>query len=299
MTKHSRITALTIFALALALGRPALSQEQTRHLWDTAFLTPTTNAAKTHDNSAKKPHYTILTPKVSSLDVDPNTVVGITVWRLREHKDNDTGERLLTHDGSKNIELEPRRISARTPLKRGDKVRVTVEAAREGYLYVVDQERYADGKEGEPYLIFPVSTIRGGENHVTPGEIIELPAQDDDPPYLTISISRPDHVGERLTILISPTPLKDVEPKAKAQRLSREQYAAWERDSHISTGMAEMASNLDFSWSKEEKEAGRDPAATLQSAAPHPQTLFYSPQADAKAPTLVKLVLNYAPQGQR
>ncbi len=220
------------------------------------------------------------------------------MWRLREHKNGDAGERLLVHKSSKLIEFEPRRVSARTLFRKDDRVRITVETAHEGYLYVVDQEKYSNGKLGEPYLIFPVSTIRAGENHLLPGQIVEIPAQDDDPPYFQIRTSRPDHIGEQLTILIAPRPLKDIFAMSNWQRLSLEQYAQLERNSHISTGMAEMTAHLDSAWSKEEKNAGRTPTTALPATAPLPQTLFYSPGAGTQSPTIVKLVLKYVPQGR-
>lgn len=272
------------------------TQDTTRHIWDSAFLPPKAKKSA-HDQSAGKAQYTILTPKVPFQKVDPSTVVGITVWRLRELKKGDGGERLLTHDGAKPVELEPKRVSAQTLFKKDDKVRITVEAAREGYLYVVDRERYSNGKLGEPYLIFPSSTIRHGENHIGPGQIVEFPAQDDDPPYFGIKKSRPDQIGEQLTVMVSPTAFEDISPKESPQRLSPEQCAKWEKDSQVEAGMAEITGTRALGWSKEEKDAGRDPALRLPADAPLPQTLFYSPEATAQSPTIVKLVLNYAPSG--
>ena len=52
------------------------------------------------------------------------------------------------------------------------------------YLYVIDREQYADGTQGEPYLIFPTTRTRGGDNSVKAGRVMEIPSQDDNPPYL-------------------------------------------------------------------------------------------------------------------
>lgn len=293
--RHHKLALLSTLAFALAI--PMRAQDTTRHIWDTAFL-----ASKNEKNEKsqvnRKPHYTVLTPKVPFQNVDPSTVVGITVWRLQEHRPGGSGERLLGHNGSKTVELEPRRVSAQTLFNKDDKVRITVETAREGYLYIVDRERYGNGKQGEPYLIFPVTTIRGGENHVLPGHIIELPAQDDDPPYFGMERSRPDQVGEQLTLLITPTPLKDLAPKEDRQRLAPEQYVQFEKESHVSAGMAEATANQSLGWSKEEKSAGHNPAVGLPATAPLPQTLFYSPDSTPQKPTIVKLLLNYAPLGR-
>ncbi len=293
MLKHQYISI--VCALAFALALPATAQDATRHIWDTGFLAPKTEKTAKTQNS--KPRYTVLTPTVPFKNVDPSTVIGITLWRLRKSKPGDSGERLLEHKGSKPVDFEPRRVSARTVFNKNDKVRITVETAREGYLYIIDREKYRNGSVGEPYLIFPMTTIRGGENHVLPGQIVELPAQDDDPPYFDMGRSRPDQVGEELTLLLSSTPLKDIEAKEDRQRLSPEQCAQLEKEARVNAGMAEAAAGQGIVWSKEEKNAGQNPALGLSAAAPLPQTLFYSPDAGAQKPTIVNLVLNYAPKG--
>ena len=76
------------------------------------------------------------------------------------------------------------------------------EAVRAGYLYVIDREQYADGTLGEPYLIFPTRTS-AGDNKVA-GRLLEIPAQDDSPPFFTMKKSRPDHVAEVLSVLVTP-----------------------------------------------------------------------------------------------
>jgi len=291
MSKYCKIPLL-----AFAITLPMCSQDATRHIWDTAFLTPVPKTQKLHGQSSSRPHYNILTPRISPQNVNPGAVIGVTLWQLRQYKAGDQGERLLVHKGSTTVELEPRRVSAQTVFRTNDKVRISVEAAHEGYLYVVDQEKYGNGKLGEPYLIFPVTTIRGGENHLLPAQIAEIPAQDDDPPYFEIKTSRPDHIGEQLTILLSPTLLKDVVPTPGGQRLSSAQFAEWERNAHMSTGMAEMSASLNSFWSSAERNAGLNTAAALPAGAPHPQLLFYNPKAGSDAPIMVKLVLRYAPQ---
>jgi hypothetical protein len=46
-------------------------------------------------------------------------------------------------------EWTPQRIEADTPLKVGERVRLSIESPRTGYLYVIDREQYADGSYGE------------------------------------------------------------------------------------------------------------------------------------------------------
>jgi hypothetical protein len=66
--------------------------------------------------------------------------IGVTVWRLRPAKSGDTGGRVLVLDGQKQYEWTPERIEADTPLNIGDRVRLTVESPRPGFLYIIDRE---------------------------------------------------------------------------------------------------------------------------------------------------------------
>ena len=87
--------------------------------------------------------------------------IGITIWRLRPSRANDENARVLVLDGLKQTQYTPERIEANTPLNIGDRVRITVESPRLGFLYIVDREQYADGSLGEPVLIFPTLHTRG------------------------------------------------------------------------------------------------------------------------------------------
>src|SRR3954469_7238132 len=103
--------------------------------------------------------------------------IGVTVWRLRPARDNDDGARVVVMDGLKQVQYTPERIEAETPLNVGDRVRITVESPRPGFLYIIDREQYADGSLGEPVMIFPTLHTRGGDNRVMPGRLIDIPAQ--------------------------------------------------------------------------------------------------------------------------
>src|SRR6185295_7580311 len=129
---------------------------------------------------------------------------------------SDSGERLIVHDDDAVKEWMPERISANTRLVQGDKLRISVETVRAGYLYVIDREQYADGTLGEPYLIFPTTRTSGGNNEVAVGRLLEIPAQDDSPPFFTMKKSRPDHVAEVVSVLVTPEPLAGLQITDKA-----------------------------------------------------------------------------------
>jgi len=282
---------LTLVALSFCLVEPrslAAAQtvdERTRKLWDTAF----TGASTPRKSSKRRSKYRVATPNVPVDNVAPDTVVGVTIWRLRPANRSDSGERLIVHDDSATKEWLPERISANTRLVQGDRLRISVEAVRDGYLYVINREQYSDGTLGEPYLIFPTTRTAGGDNQVAIGKLIEIPAQDDSPPFFTMRKSRPDHVAEVVSVLVTPTPLEGVQITDKAQKLSDGQVAKWESAWGSSVGRLEMATTGQ-AWTKEEKDST---TRALTASAPAPQLLFYRPMVKPTEPMFVKLKLQY------
>jgi len=230
---------LCLAGLLAAVAQQAQEEDATRQLWDTAFISQG-NKAKAARKPARR-NYRIVTPQVPVTGVSADTVIGVTLWRLRPTRPADTGERIITHDGPESVEWLPERVSSTGRLSEGDRIRMSIEAARTGYLYVVDQEIYADGSKGEPFLIFPTTRTRGGDNSVKAGRVIELPSQDDSPPFFTLKRTRVDHVGENVTVLVTPTPIEGLGISDKALRISDETLASWEKSWGAQTGRLEMA----------------------------------------------------------
>ena len=129
---------IAIAVAALIVGSDFVAAQNqdhaTRRLWDTAFI----KSAKQRRTGARR--YRLITPNIPVTGVAGDSVVGVTVWRLRRPTDSDSGERLLVQDGTNEEAWIPERISANTRLTPGDRLRVSVEAARTGYLYVIDQK---------------------------------------------------------------------------------------------------------------------------------------------------------------
>lgn len=304
--KHKRRIIGSIRAVAILLASAGLlvvvdlvpaqtPNEATRRIWDTAFINPgRANAAKRRRSNARS--YRIATPDIPVTGVAGDTVVGVTVWRLRRSTPADSGERLIVHEGTDTGEWLPERISANAKLAEGDRLRISVEAARTGYLYVIDREQYADGSLGEPYLIFPTTRTLKGENKASVGKVIEIPAQDDGPPYFTVRRSRSGQVAEVLSVFVTPAPLEGLEITDKAQKLSEAQVTAWERQWSTQVGSLELENGAGKAWTKEEKQAGADSTIVLKAHAPAPQVLYYRQNAKATDPILVKVQLRYRPR---
>src|SRR6185436_14533922 len=273
-----------LFLITGSLVVAQKADDATRKLWDTAYIAP----ASSKTTARRRSKYRVATPNVPTENVVPESVVGVTIWRLRPAGRADSGERIIVHDDNSK-EYVPERISANTKLNAGDRLRISVEAARNGYLYVIDRELYADGTLGEPYLIFPTTRTLNGDNQVSVGKLAELPAQDDSPPFFTIRKSRPDQVAEMVSVLVTPTPLEGVEITDKAQKLTSDQVAKWEKSWSTSVGRLEMES-VGQTWTKVEKDAALNTRA-LTATAPPPQMLFYRPSAKSTDGMFVKLRL--------
>jgi len=293
---YRRIPLALLFCLVTLLAvvaQQAQESDATRHLWDTAFI----NQNKTSKKVVRR-SYRVVTPRVSTTGVEPDSVIGVTLWRLRPNRRADAGERIIVQEGADSTSWVPERVSSTGKLSEGDRIRISIEAARTGYLYVVDQEMYADGSKGEPYLIFPTSRTRAGDNSVQAGRVIEIPAQDDAPPFFTLKRTRSNHVGETMTVLVSPTPIPNLKISDKAQLLSIDTLNSWEKSWGVPTGRLEMNNGEGKTWTKQERDAGADRTRSLVDSEPAPQTIYYRPGVDTTTPVLVKVELQYARAGR-
>lgn len=202
---------------------------------------------------------------------------------------------MLVMENAQSSNWTPERIEADTPLNVGERVRISVESPRVGYLYVVDREQYADGSLGDAYLIFPTLRTRGGDNQVRPGKLIDIPAQEDNPSYFTLvpSPSRSDQVAEVLNIIVTPQPLEDLRITDKPLKLSKSDVAKWERSWSNEVERFEMVGGAGTPWSKVEMEAGSTASARLLTQEePAPQTI-YRVSSKNKTAVLVTVPLRY------
>jgi hypothetical protein len=229
---------------------------------------------------AENPHSTPGGPQDRKPDLSrlrPRQVLrqfGLTVWRLRPAEPRESGARILVHEDGKERAWIPERVSAHTPLREGDRIRLSFESAQEGYLYVVDREQYAGGKSGPPYLIFPTMRTRKGDNLVTPGLLVEIPSQNDRPNYLTLRASHAEETGENLSFIVSPHPLEGVKIGAEARALPEIDFARWAQEWSAKVETLELQSNVGKTWTTVEQEAGADHTRLLTQEDPGPQIIY-------------------------
>ncbi len=261
MTKN---LVLPFLVIALAATQQAGdSDSRTRQLWDTTLLNK--RPASSKPAAVKRPPATPVT----------GALIGVTVWRLRPSKPGDAREvRAMIHEDADDVEWTPERVASDTPLAEGQKVRLSVEAAEAGYLYVVDRDEYADGTKSDPYLIFPTQRTRGGDNRVTAGVVAEIPASDDNPSFFKVQRSRPDQISEALTILISPKPIAGLQIGRQRLKLSDEQVATWEKQWKAKAYKLEAQGQEGKAYTIAEKQAGSG-AKPLTNDDPTPQTMYH------------------------
>jgi hypothetical protein len=184
-----------------------------------------------------------------------------------------------------------RPVDPEAKLSVGDRVRLSIESPRAGYLYVIDREKEGDGSLGDPYLIFPTTRTREGENAVKPGRLIDVPSANDRPSYFTVKPSRDTQVGELLTIIVSPKPLPGIMIGDQPLKLAREQVEAWEKSWSAPVERLTMAAARRL-WTRTEQEAAADPTRLLTQEDPAPQSL-YRVATKAGIPVIVNVTLNF------
>ncbi len=83
---------LCLAGFQAAMALQAQEEGTTRHLWDTAFINQGNKPA-----GARRParrSYRIVTPSVAVTGVSSDSVIGVTLWRLRPARPADAGERM-------------------------------------------------------------------------------------------------------------------------------------------------------------------------------------------------------------
>jgi hypothetical protein len=256
-----------------AVVAPGAQDEATRSITPEKFLKARPSATAP---TAARPTYRPADPKKPPVKAAAGSEVvelGVTIWRLRAAKAGDAA-RLLVQEADSTTQWTPERVPVGAPIAPGDRVRLSIESPRAGYLYVVDREQYADGTSSEPFLIFPTTRTRGGDNKVAGGRLIEIPSQDDRPPFFTMRPSRPDQTGERLTIVVTTEPLNDVTIAAEPLKLARTLVEGWESRGAAAVERLEMIGGAGRAWSRAEQRAGADATRLLKQDDPPPQTLF-------------------------
>ena len=290
-----------VLAAAITLTLPVFAQEEARQIFDSYFA-KNRQAAAAPDAQQPKPEYrpagtrqgqpakTTSAPAKASAAKPAGATLGVTVWKMQPPQPGD-GVRLLVQTPSDaKGQYTPHRIEAGDLLSLEDKVRLAIEAPSGGYLYVIDQEIFANGP-GPPNLIFPTTGTRGGNNRVSGGQLIEIPSQTDAMPVFSIVLpKRPDYRGEHLTIILTPQPIPGLKLTDAALPLPPATFNAWMSQYRSEYRHFELAGGRGQAWTQPEQQAGANGTRLLTQADPAPQTVFFFPERAGK-PVLASLDL--------
>lgn len=150
---------------------------------------------RTKDNFTRRP-----APKETE-----SVQVGVTIWRV------DSGQSKGVEQVGQEQTIE--RLDTNAPYTNGDTIRLRIQSPTRGFLYIVDQEQYADGTLGQAILVFPTLRTRNGNNLIEAWTPVEAPAYPSvwrfTPRKLREGEVRKAQTAEILTIIISPKPLLD------------------------------------------------------------------------------------------
>lgn len=201
--------------------------------------------------------------------------LGVTFWRLRPPTETEIDVPTFpVKIGARAVNWTAERVASTTKFKPGDRVRFTVESSRNGHLYIVDREIYADGGNGDAEIIFPTLRTRAGDNRVTAGSLIEIPASTDSVPYFTVASKRADYAGEELIVFILPNELTDFEKTLRAQPVDGARLEKWTKDWGTSADIYDAEDGNGIALTKAEVEASNTASRSLTREEPLPQTIY-------------------------
>jgi hypothetical protein len=264
------VLAAALFAGAVAPSAEIHGDEETRVLIQQSLL-----ARRPNGGASKPANYR---PVSSVSPRSPgDTLVGITFWRLRTVRPDDPADsRLLVLDDESGEEIEqvPERIESGTPLKPGERIRLSVEVPRTGFLYIFDREQYADGTS-VAHLIYPNYQTPRGDNAVAAGRLIEVPDRRERINSFKLVKSRPDHLGEVLVVMVAPKPLTNIRTDMKpVATVDEKTFAAWEKQYGLQVEHLELEGGAGAVMTSDEKKAGGDKGQLLSTADALPQSVF-------------------------
>lgn len=165
-----------------------------------------------------------------------------------------------------------------TALMEGEPVRLTIESFRKGYLYVINRPRYADGKYGDPYLIFPTQRMGLG-NLVTAGQAVQIPGPTATPDYLALERGKSREgelqVSEELIVIVKPEPFESFKsPPVDRKLLTQASVDALIEKYKANIEETDRGRDLSKFITMIEKLASKDASIRLSQDDPFPQTLY-------------------------
>jgi hypothetical protein len=286
------LVSLVIISLGLAIQPPPIPQSAD----DTRGLKPVEYAKQLHNriagtrprsNRSGKAAATNYVPAApDSSTVEEGVDVGVTFWRLREVRKVDNlavvePTRIVKRVKGKAVEFDkaiPERAHSEAPWSDGEKFRLSIEVPFECFIYIINQERYADGSLSEPYLVFPSKGDLARNAKAISGKLVYFPNEQDCFEIASLAESGRTKVAEVFSILLSPNTIDELPPLADQEEKRRVQPALFERllsDWRARTWKFENMGALGTSITSIEKKASTGNAEVLTDRDPEPQSVYH------------------------
>lgn len=208
--------------------------------------------------------------------------LGFTLYRLQNAAADEDESKGFTEVNQKTGKRQKVvRLEAETPLIVGETARIVIESlSHNGYLYIINREKFADGTYGVAKLVFPTLNSRRGNNFVRAGILTFVPAP---PDYFQITTdTKRKQTAEELTIIVSPKPLIDAALlQENAITISTDRLIEWVKLWETDEVQRELDGGVGQTITLAEQTAGEDQAKgfteikqTLTQDDALPQTVF-------------------------
>lgn len=282
--RHRFVSLCLLVLLTMAAIQPAglasLPQETTRTITSDDFVQKRPSAPARSKSGRKSPGDNLsnrrrtyrLAAKQSPTPAVKSSLqqlqFGLTIWKLRPAAVATANEpRSINEDdhGPWNWLAEP--VEADAKFRFGEYLRVSFESPRAGYLYVIDRDRFVDGKSGATNLIFPTTD---DDNRLEAGRVIDIPAEGMAP---FKAEPGPNQSGEVLTIIVSSEPL-DLPISARPLPITNQQLSEWKQKWACTAERFEMEGGAGQVRTKPERQVGRKGVRQLTRDDPGPQTIY-------------------------
>jgi hypothetical protein len=287
----------SLIAAILAVGAGFAQQAPTTRGIQNPAVAQQDRAKKIQEQAAKAQPKPAASPAAAKASPSADSILGMNLWHMRlADSTSPVKTRGLRHklDPAGSLDWTPERLTLDDVIPEGELLRLSFESASAGYLYVIDRDVFANGTKSKPTLRFPTKQIRGGDNLVGPGVLIQIPGSSDKPSAFTVEVNhRKEQAGIMVTLILSPgKPLPEIPVPNDAVELSEALVAKYEKEFGSDVKMVENKSMLKMVSTLAESAAASDPSRPLGAEDPLPITLFDRaghPGAPMLATALIKV----------
>lgn len=287
---HNELLSMGLM-ISLSLAVSSQVNDETRGLIPREYASRLSQsiAKKRPRSNRKKPQATTkYTPE--SRDNSPMAAgvdVGVTFWRLRPARKVDDPvvvepkrivKRIKGKEVETTIKLTPERVESEAQFLDGEKLRVSIEAPFESYVYILNQEQYADGTLSDPFLIYPGAADIRGNKRAAPGRLVYVP---EEPDYFEISTLNPagkKKSAEVFTIVLSSglvAALPPLEGTEDTRKIDKVLFDRLQHDFEGAVWKFKQVGEARRNITRVEKKAGPKGGGLLDDFDPQPETIYH------------------------